>query len=345
MTRLFSVFIFAILLAACNNSKQPDVSSVKIDIALQRFDKDFFALDTNNITAGLNQLQKRYPDFFKDFMLNILGIDNEMLQKGTSEVNIKYFISSYKPLYDSSALVFANFNQPFAAVKTMLQHVKYYYKDYKIPPTVTTFIGPIDASFKTSFGIQSDIITASTLGVGLQLHLGKDFSYYTTQQGLELYPAYISGRFEKDNIAVNLAKNIVDDMYPVTEVDKPQIQQMIDKGKRLYLLSQFVPTAPEHQLIGYTTEQLKACYIKEPEIWDLFVKNGYLQITDKNIIKNYLDESPKTQELGEGAPGNIGSFVGWQIVKKYMQKNAAITLQQLINLDNEVIFQAAKYKP
>ena len=340
------VILIAICLFACNHKPAaPDVSAVKVDITLQRFDKDFFEMDTTNLNASLQQLQQKYPLFFNDYMLNILGIDEAMLHNNMATKNIQYFIASYKPMYDSSNKAFGNFNSQFNDIKKMLQFVKYYFTTYQLPSTITTFIGPIDAAFKTSFGVQSDIITSNTLGVGLQLHLGNNFSYYTTQQGLELYPAYISKRFEQDNIAINLAKNIVDDIYPITESDKPLVQQMIEKGKRLYILNSFVPTADEYKLIGYTDEQIKACYKKEQAIWDLFVKNGYLQITDKNSIKNYLDESPKTQELGDGAPGNIGAFVGWQIVKKYMQKNAATTLQQLINLDNETIFQQAKYKP
>jgi hypothetical protein len=346
MTRILMLLFISVYLFACTNkTAAPDVSGVKVNVTLQRFDKDFFEMDTTNMNESLQKLQQKYPLFFKDYMLNILGVDDEMLQNNTATKNIQYFITSYKPLYDSSTKAFGNFNNQFADIKQMLQYVKYYFTTYQLPLTITTFIGPIDAAFKTSFGIQSDIITAHTLGVGLQLHLGNSFSYYNTQQGLALYPAYISNRFEQDNIAINLAKNIVDDVYPITESDKPLIQQMIEKGKRLYILNSFVPKAVENKLIGYTDEQMKACYTKEQAIWDLFVKNGYLQITDKNIIKNYLDESPKTQELGEGAPGNIGAFVGWQIVKKYMQKNAATTLQQLINMDNDIIFQQTKYKP
>jgi uncharacterized protein YjaZ len=49
--------------------------------------------------------------------------------------------------------------------------------------------------------------------------------------------------------------------------------------------------------------------------------------------------------LGEGAPGNIGSFCGWQIVKKFAKKNQNLTLQQLMDTDPEMILQLAKYKP
>ena len=120
---------------------------------------------------------------------------------------------------------------------------------------------------------------------------------------------------------------------------------MVEKGKRLYILSKFLPGKPDYKLIGYTEAQMKDCDKNEARIWDMFIQNSLLQSTDKNRMKNFIEEGPKTQELPEGAPGNIGSYAGWQIVKKYMKKNPAVTLEQLITLDEETIFQEAKYKP
>jgi hypothetical protein len=127
--------------------------------------------------------------------------------------------------------------------------------------------------------------------------------------------------------------------------DKSLIQQMIEKGKRLYILSKFLPHEEEYKLIGYTAAQLKDSYTNERQIWDLFAQNNLLQTIDNNVIKNYIGESPKTQELGDASPGNIGSFAGWQIVKKYMKKNEAVSLQKLMATDNDIILQEAKYKP
>ena len=74
-------------------------------------------------------------------------------------------------------------------------------------------------------------------------------------------------------------------------------------------------------------------------------KTIFYRTIDNNIIKNYIGEGPKTQELGEASPGNIGSFAGWQIVKKFMLKNPKFTLTELMAADTETIFQQAKYKP
>ena len=106
-----------------------------------------------------------------------------------------------------------------------------------------------------------------------------------------------------------------------------------------------VPFAKYYQLIGYTEKQLNESKQREAAIWDLFVQNNLLQSIDNNVIKNYIGESPKTTELGESAPGNIGSFCGWQIVQKFMNKFPETTLQQLMTADAETIFSQAKYKP
>lgn len=347
---MLRITIFMLLafcgLNACNNAdKAPDVSGIPVTLSVQRFEKDFFALDTNHINEGLNVLATKYPGFFKSYIGDILGIDNKMLGSGEAIPAIRSFISTYRNLYDSAQKLFSNFDRYEATVKKGLQYVKHYFPTYKTPEKLITFIGPMDASYQTSFGLQGDILTTDALGVGLQLHMGSGFSYYQSEEGQQLYPQYISNRFEPDYIAVNCMKTIVDELIASDNDDKPLIQQMILRGKRLYILSKLLPTADEAKLIGYTDAQLKDCYGHEAVVWDLFVRNNYLQVSDKNIVKNYVGEGPKTQELGEAAPGNIGSFVGWQIVKKYMAKNPSATLAQLIAKDNEQLFQEAKYKP
>ena len=344
MRILLLSIVASLMLIACNNGdKIPDVSAIKVDIKTQRFEEDLFRIDSSNLFNELNKLKMSYPTFFEDYCEKILGIDGSI---DTTEV-FKAFISSYKPIYDSCKLLFNDFSSYEKDIKNGLQFVKHYFQNYNLPNKIITFVGPLDASFGTSNGLQGDITTdnGSTLGIGLQLHLGNGFSFYQSEQGQQLYPTYISNRFNPENIVVNTMRNIVDNIYPEKLEDKSLLQQMVEKGKHLYILNKILPKTKEHLLIGYTEQQLKDCYSHEKAIWDLFVQNNFLQTIDNNIIKNYIGVSPKTQELGEASPGNIGSYAGWQIVKKYMKKNSSTTLQQLIALDNETIFNDAKYKP
>ena len=335
--------VFIVLMASClfilscrNAGESPEVSNISIKLTTERFEKTLFDTTAPTADAYLQQLQRSDPAFASLYLKTILNVD-PLWSNDSIAIYVKSFVRSYRPMYDSATKLCADFSPYENEIKKGLQYVKYYFPAYKTPEKIITYIGPVDG-----FG---DIISDQGFLVGLHQHLGKNFSFYKTGMVRETYPDYLTNRFEPGYIAVNCMKNVVSDIYPEKESDKPMVIQMIEKGKRLYLLSKFLPGTEEYKLIGYTEQQMNDCYKHEDVIWDLFVKNSYLQITDKEIIKNYVDEGPKTQELGEGSPGNIGSFAGWQIVKKYMRKFPDVTLQQLLQLDEESILQAAKYKP
>ena len=336
--RIVFVFLFAsvVFLSCDNGDKIPDVSNIRIEIKTMRFEQGFFSLDTTNFTANLDKLLVTYPSFGENFLATVLNADPHWSADSVADY-AQGFITAYKPVYDTAQIVFKDFDPYEKEIKQGLQFVKYYFPDYKIPGKIITYIGPLDG--------YGDILSDDAIIVGLHHHLGKKYSLYNSQIVQETYPEYISRRFEPDYIAVNCMKNFVLDIYPEKMDDKPLVQQMVEKGKRLFVLSKLLPHTEEYKLIGYTKEQLKAVYEHEAAVWDLFVQNNFLQTIDNNIIKNYIGEGPKTQELGEASPGNIGSFAGWQIVKKYMQKNEKLSLQELMLTDAEIIFQSAKYKP
>ncbi|HEY0731115.1 MAG TPA: hypothetical protein VGD33_01755, partial [Chitinophagaceae bacterium] len=68
------LLLFPIILLSCNDRDKPDVSGIKVNISIERFDKDLFTIDTTNIPAALNALQTKYPEFYPFFMQEILGV-------------------------------------------------------------------------------------------------------------------------------------------------------------------------------------------------------------------------------------------------------------------------------
>ncbi len=338
MKRLsISLLTVILFLSSCNDDKAPDVSGIQVKLSTERFEKKLFDTTAPSLAVYLEQLQSADPSFLMTYLRKILGADPRWPADTTASY-VNGFITAYKTIYKDSEKKVPDFSKYEKAIKYSLQLVKYYFPNYKAPEKIYTYIGPADG-YRT-------IIADEGLLVGLQSYLGKDHPLYKTAMVNQFYPEYIAQRFEPEYIPVDCIKTIVDtDLYPEKESDRPLVDQMVEKGKRLYILQKLLPATDEYMLIGYKPEQLKDCYKHEALIWDMFVKNSLLQTSDKDLAKNYIDEGPKTQELGEGAPGNIGSFAGWQIVKKYMEKNPETTLQQLAALDDETIFQTAKYKP
>ncbi len=334
--RLIISLWLASLLFSCGQKKEPDVSEIRIELSTHRFEKDLFALNSNNLSVQLDQLISKYPSFGENFLYKILNADPSLSADSTTGY-VKGFINAYRNVFDSSQKLFADFTPYEKQVKKGLQFLHYYFPAYKAPNKIITYIGPLDG--------YGDGLTDDALLVGLHAHLGKDFSMYSMPIVQEVYAGYISSRFTPEYIVINCMKNLVLDMYPEKNEDQSLVIQMVEKGKRLYMLSKLLPSEPEYRLLGYTEKQMNDCYKAEARIWDLFIKNSLLQNIDNNIIKNYVGEGPKTQELGEDAPGNIGSFAGWQIVKKFMEKKPETSLADLMKMPAETIFEKAKYKP
>lgn len=330
-----------------NNSGIPNVSSIKINLETKRFEQDFFAMDTTNLSASLQSVLKKYPGFTPDFVYNILGLDLDslLISGNVQQEALRSFLRGYQPIKDSADLLFKDFSKQSEKIKEGLSFVKYYFPKYQLPSSIITFIGPMNANFRASFGVQGDVLTNDGLGIGLQLHLGGNSSFYKSRLGQSLYPEFISRTFDKEHIAVNAMRNIVDDLFPDKSNGGALIEQMVEKGKRLFLLTKFLPHDPDYIILGYTEKQMKGVYENEGVIWSFFLNNNLLNNSEANIIKDYIGESPKTQVFGEGAPGNLGSFSGLQIVRKYMDKFPETTLVGLMNMKPREIYNLSKYKP
>jgi hypothetical protein len=190
------------------------------------------------------------------------------------------------------------------------------------------------------------VLTPYHLGIGLQQYAGKNFSVYKDQQLQEIYPEYISRRFDQEYIVPNSMKAIVDDVYGDSSTGRPLIEQMIEKGKQWYLLDKFLPEYNDTLKTGFTKKQLEWCKSNEGNVWGYFLSNVDLYSIDPAIIQDYIGDAPFTRGMPEGsAPGNIGQWVGWQIVKTYAEKMVDTPLQQLLNTPARTIFQEGKYKP
>jgi hypothetical protein len=341
---LFFLCLAAFFGSCQDQQKTPDVSGIPVKLDLVRFEKDFFALDSARLGEGMQQLLQKYPGFTLDFIERILGIPMAD-QTGMKEAALLQFLRDYHPILQLSEAAVGDMSTHTASVKKGLQYVKHYFPDYKLPEKLITFVGPLDAYAEGKTGGYGDIITTDALAVGLQLHLGSQSEVYLSEQGQQLYPAYISRRFDPAYIPVNCMKNIIDDLYPGTGANKTLLDQMVDKGKRLYLLDLFLPDTQDTLKIGYTANQLKGALKNEGLIWNFFTENNLLYETDAQKLKSYLGDGPKTTELGDDSPGYIALFTGRQIVRTYMEKFPETSLRDLLSMDAKQILSESKYKP
>lgn len=332
ITRILVLFLLFSCFACNSNEEAPDVSRIKIQLTEQHFEQDFFALDTLQLEASLASLEKKYPGFNSVFLTNILA-----LMPGSESADLINFIRAYRPLYNQSSSIFKAQEKEAKKIKKGLQYVKYYFPTYPLPQKLISFIGPIN-----SFG---SILTEDAIAIGLQLFLGKDHPLYNSEEGQALFPAFISRKFEPEYIPVSAMNNIVLDMYPTSFIGKPLIAQMVELGKKMYIVDHLLPDLSDTLITGYSEKQLTACEKNEKNIWSFFIQNDLLYKSDPQLVREYVTDGPFTQAFGKESPGNIGLFLGWQIVKKWMKKNNQVSMDALMKKDALQLFEESRYKP
>ncbi len=338
------VMIAGLLFSGCDESPaKPDVRHIKVSLKMQRFEKDFFALDTNDLDRGFEKLRVDYHGFLNDYTGKILGLEG----KDTSQwdMAIKAFIRDYRPIYDSAQKIDKGIEAAKLDIEEGLKYVKFYFPSYQLPEQFITFIGPIDAFAYSQTGGSGDIITAFGLCTGLQLHLGGNSMVYKSEAGMQLYPEYISRKFDTENIAVNCMKNIIDDIHTPLQAGESMLTIMVDHGKRMYLLDLLLPDAKEDIKLGYTSKQLKAVKNSEGFIWNYFNENNLLFEKDLLKMRSFVTDGPSTDEFGWGSPGFISLYTGRQLIRAYMKKHPETSLNALLDLDANKILSGAGYKP
>lgn len=325
-----------IFFIGCTDNKGPDVSNIKVEIPIERFDKSFFSLDTNNIVTGLKALMRNHPDFYNDFMQQILGVSGADTNKATQDVS-RIFIRGYSSMYQSLGKQYADINWLQKDMQKAFQYMKYYFPEYKTSKIIL-FMGPLDAP-----GVA---LTGAGIAVGLHQFGGKDFPAYQSMEAQQLFPEYISRRFEPQFIAASCMKAAIEDIYPDRSGSKGLVEQMIEKGKQWWLLDKFLPATADSIKTGYTKQQLKWCEVNEGLVWnDIITTQKDLYTKDPLATQNYMGEAPFTQSLGPSSPGNIGQWIGWQIVKKFVDKNSSLSVADVLNTDARKILEGSRYKP
>lgn len=310
------------------------MSHIQVNTEFIRYDSLFFQIDTNQVDAELDRLFNNNPAFTRDYLYQILALPP---QPDSVPLQVKKFIRTYQSVFEDAQKSYSNLGPIKKDLLQSLQFANFYFPEQTLPENITLFIGPIN-----SF---ANVVTETGLGIGLQLYLGATHPLYLSEEGQMLYPKFISRKFTKEYLLINTMQSLLEDWFPPLPPGKPLIAQMIEIGKRKFVLSRLFPNMNDSLLLGYTDSQMKGCIKSETFIWAFFAQNNLLFETQPALIQEFVSDGPNTAAISLDAPGNIGAFTGLAIVRKWMDKNKNSSLTELMKKDALQIFEEAKYKP
>ena len=120
--------------------------------------------------------------------------------------------------------------------------------------------------------------------------------------------------------------------------------RMIYEGKIKYLLSQALGVPDAAELMGYTEQAYNWCKDNEGTIWKAIIERKHLYTPDQLTTSQYFEDTPAIFPEND-APGNIGTWIGWQIINQYMKETGSTPEALMQNNDAQEILTASKYKP
>jgi gliding motility-associated lipoprotein GldB len=305
---------------------------------IERFDQELGSIQPDEISEKVPALRKKYTWFFDDYMEKIISVG--LVNDTVYYTNLKSIIQNkdYLELKSTVDKTFPNLKQQEEEINRAFKYIRYYYPKQKLPRLI---------SFLSGFAVQTPIGN-DYIGIGLDMFLGKSGSrfYPALRQSI---PGYIVRRFNPQNISPRVIESFIrEEMFPDQDSDRNLLSKMIYNGKILYLMDAVMPQTNDSLKIGYTKEQLEWCSENEASIWAYLLQNELLFESDYMKIQKYLAEAPFTPGVGENSSSapKLGIWTGWQIVRKYMEKNPEISLQQLmLEKDSQKILTDSNYKP
>lgn len=328
----------SLLLWKCQPDKNtPDISDIQVELKVRRFEKDLFKLDTASqeipFEAQVEQLQANYPDFFVVFesLLSNTSEDDSLLAQ-----QLYHFITHrpIKKLYDTTQVLYNNIEDIEQDLASAFQYFKYYFPDRPVPEVV---------SYISEYTLGTFTYGDSLLGIGWDFFLGESFPY-----NYQDFPAYLQKTMDKEHLIAKAVEAVASNVVGEVKGNR-LLDYMVNNGKVLYLKSLLLPSTPDTVLLEWTTNQLNWMEnnYNERELWTQIIKRELLYSTRKSEFDKLIGASPKGATwMPKESPGKSANWIGWQIVKAYMQRNPETTVAELMAIEEaQKVLDGSKYRP
>lgn len=317
MLNKLGFFILLISLFSCDKKSENEarIDKVEANFELIRFDRKF--AEATEVT--LPQLKTEYPFLFPEQYPDSLWVqklNDSIQQEIEAEIN----------------KTFPDFTEENDELHSLFQHIKYYFPDFQVPDVITV-TSEVDYKNKTMY-------TGEYLFVSLDTYLGPDHKFYIGIQ------EFLKKNFSKDQIVSDAAGEIAENYVPKAD-SRTFLSHMLYYGKLLYLKDKFIPFRSNAEKIGYSEDELEWVKANEDQIWRYFIENELIYDTDSKLYTRFLYPAPFSKfylQLDAESPARVGQYIGWNIVRAYMEKND-VSIQKMLNTSAEEIFNKANYKP
>lgn len=341
MTRspfLFLALLFCISCDTGGRFDDTDLSGVdRPDLEVHRLDRDVFAFDPDSADIADHHLHlmERYGDIYRLFFRKMLG---EGSPNGPmAHMRLKGFIEdiNMQEIQKGVEKVYPDLKEEERRFEKAFRLYKYHFPDSTVPRKLIAYNGGF------SYAIYP---TDSMIAFGLEWFLGAD---HPVIQRLprQQFPDYKKAKMKPKYLVSEVVKGWVKFKRKARARElETVLDHMVFNGKLLYTMDALMPETPDSIKIKYSDDQMGWVRENEGRIWQTFVEREVFFKKEQKLIRKLLRASPFTSILPRESPGRVGQWLGWRIVRAFMEEHPQMPLERLIRIeDPRRIFQA--YKP
>ena len=169
--RYFYLLFFIFLGFSCSNDREkaPDVSDIAVQLNIHHFADELFQLDTLHLEAGLDQINKQYPEWASLYFNRIMGIEMDVDSLNPVYIEtVKQMLQDtfLRDVYQKSKTVFPDYKILEEDLIQTCKYLKYYFPKREQPDFVTLISGYAVGNFIYQEKNKKDV-----LGIGLDFFL------------------------------------------------------------------------------------------------------------------------------------------------------------------------------
>jgi hypothetical protein len=316
----------------------PDVSALSSDLMVYRADTLLRARDQAAFRANWERWYREHPAFavyYRDWLLQI--------PPDTNAAQAIYGIFAEPPMMRELADTLSDrLEGPDKALDRALEQLdlayryhRYYFPDDTLPPLYL---------YSGVFGQPVDILPDFACAA-LTMFLGPDFSGYEGFPSENL-PRFLFHRLSPEYLPVSLMGALARSRWEPDFPDNTVLQHMLYEGKLLAYLDRVLPHLPDSLKIGFTARQMDWVNQNQGEAWALLVGEELLFSTRSSDIARVVGEGPHTKGMSFESPARVGVWMGWQIVRAYLERYPDTSLESLFaQQDARALLEASRWKP
>ncbi len=326
----YGLCLSLVLISCDSNPLDIDVSDVEVTLKLERMEQDVF---TDNIPSAIERnkiLIKKYGLLYEAFMMEMIGEGSPY--DAEAAMYLKNFSEhpDMKEIYQEIDNKYHDFSKYHTEIEGCFKYYKHYFPDSTLP-TVITFYSNFNANI---FPYDNN------LAIGLDMYLGTDHELVKSLP-IQFFPQYLKDRMKAEYLVADAMKGWLMNRFANEIADGDDfLSTIVTLGKVMYLLDAMMPLEEDHIKFGCSKGQLEWCRTQEQNIWKTIIDDQVLYAKDKGLILQYVSDGPFTKGMPHESPSKVGVWLGWQIVRDYVEQNEVSVTDLLKQKSPKVILKS-----